>query len=102
MCWLIVHQLILSCSSSGTNGGVTMVGLASSLLGGTFVGITYFLTQLVFVNDLDISAPQWPIIAFGGLAGLLGSIVDSYLGATMQFSGKNITLLLQLIGVLKR
>uniref|UniRef100_A0A8C2W640 Transmembrane protein 19 n=1 Tax=Chinchilla lanigera TaxID=34839 RepID=A0A8C2W640_CHILA len=71
----------------GTNGGVTVVGLASSLLGGTFVGITYFLTQLVFVNDLDISAPQWPIIIFGGLAGLLGSIVDSYLGATMQFSG---------------
>uniref|UniRef100_A0A8C2VYX9 Transmembrane protein 19 n=1 Tax=Chinchilla lanigera TaxID=34839 RepID=A0A8C2VYX9_CHILA len=71
----------------GTNGGVTVVGLASSLLGGTFVGITYFLTQLVFVNDLDISAPQWPIIVFGGLAGLLGSIVDSYLGATMQFSG---------------
>lgn len=77
-----------------------MVGLASSLLGGTFVGITYFLTQLVFVNDLDISAPQWPIIAFGGLAGLLGSVIDSYLGATMQFTGKNITLLLQLIGVL--
>lgn len=79
-----------------------MVGLASSLLGGTFVGITYFLTQLVFVNDLDISAPQWPIIAFGGLAGLLGSVVDSYLGATMQFTGKNIILLLHLIGVLKK
>ncbi|XP_073940031.1 transmembrane protein 19 isoform X3 [Castor canadensis] len=71
----------------GTNGGVTMVGFACSLLGGTFVGITYYLTQLVFVNDLDISAPQWPIIAFGGLAGLLGSVVDSYLGATMQFTG---------------
>ncbi|XP_027248188.1 transmembrane protein 19 isoform X3 [Cricetulus griseus] len=71
----------------GTNGGVTVVGLASSLLGGTFVGLAYFLTQLVFVSDLDISAPQWPIIAFGGLAGLLGSVVDSYLGATMQFSG---------------
>lgn len=71
----------------GTNGGVTIVGLASSLLGGASVGVAYFLTQLVFVNDLDISAPQWPIIAFGGLAGLLGSIVDSYLGATMQFTG---------------
>lgn len=71
----------------GTNGGVTAVGLASSLLGGTFVGLAYFLTQLVFVNDLDISAPQWPIIAFGGVAGLFGSLVDSFLGATMQFSG---------------
>ncbi|XP_011905113.1 PREDICTED: transmembrane protein 19 isoform X4 [Cercocebus atys] len=71
----------------GTNGGVTVVGLVSSLLGGTFVGIAYFLTQLIFVNDLDISAPQWPIIAFGGLAGLLGSIVDSYLGAIMQYTG---------------
>lgn len=71
----------------GTNGGVTAVGLVSSLLGGTSVGLAYFLTQLVFVNDLDISAPQWPLIAFGGLAGLLGSIVDSFLGATMQFSG---------------
>ncbi|XP_032151647.1 transmembrane protein 19 isoform X2 [Sapajus apella] len=71
----------------GTNGGVTVMGLVSSLLGGTFVGIAYFLTQLTFVNDLDISAPQWPIIVFGGLAGLLGSIVDSYLGATMQYTG---------------
>lgn len=71
----------------GTNGGVTVVGLASSLLGGTFVGLAYFLTQLVFVSDLDISAPQWPIIVFGALAGFLGSVVDSYLGATMQFSG---------------
>lgn len=67
------------------------MGLASSLLGGTFVGLAYFLTQLVFVNDLDISAPQWPIIAFGGVAGLFGSLVDSFLGATMQFSGKTVS-----------
>ncbi|XP_066490082.1 transmembrane protein 19 [Tiliqua scincoides] len=71
----------------GTNGGVTFVGIIASLLGGTFVGVAYFISQLVFVNDLDISAPQWPIIVFGGMAGLLGSIIDSYLGATMQYSG---------------
>ncbi|NXK53810.1 TMM19 protein, partial [Chauna torquata] len=71
----------------GTNGGITLVGLLSSLLGGMTVGIAYFITQLIFVSDLDVSAPQWPIIVFGAAAGLLGSIVDSYLGATMQYSG---------------
>ncbi|NWS99440.1 TMM19 protein, partial [Mionectes macconnelli] len=71
----------------GTNGAITLVGLLSSLLGGMSVGIAYFITQLIFVTDLEISAPQWPIIVFGAAAGLLGSIVDSYLGATMQYSG---------------
>ncbi|XP_063179006.1 transmembrane protein 19 isoform X1 [Chroicocephalus ridibundus] len=71
----------------GTNGAVSFVGLLSSLLGGMAVGIAYFITQLIFVTDLEISAPQWPIIVFGAAAGLLGSIVDSYLGATMQYSG---------------
>ncbi|XP_030303724.1 transmembrane protein 19 isoform X1 [Calypte anna] len=71
----------------GTNGGITLVGLLSSLLGGMAVGIAYFITQLIFVSDLEISAPQWPLIVFGAAAGLLGSIVDSYLGATMQYSG---------------
>ncbi|XP_071408316.1 transmembrane protein 19 isoform X1 [Pithys albifrons albifrons] len=71
----------------GTNGAITFIGLLSSLLGGMAVGIAYFITQLIFVTDLEISAPQWPIIVFGAAAGLLGSIVDSYLGATMQYSG---------------
>lgn len=66
------------------------MGLISSLLGGMTVGIAYFVTQLIFVTDLEISAPQWPIIVFGAAAGLLGSIVDSYLGATMQYSGKSL------------
>lgn len=74
----------------GTNGGITVIGLISSLLGGTVVGVAYFITQQIFVSDLDISAPQWPVIMFGAAAGLLGSIVDSYLGATMQYSGKKI------------
>lgn len=42
------------------------------------------------MTDLEMSAPQWPIIVFGAAAGLLGSIVDSYLGATMQYSGKSL------------
>ncbi|XP_051886708.1 transmembrane protein 19 isoform X2 [Pristis pectinata] len=71
----------------GTNGGVTLVGLVASLLGGTVVGLAYLLTQFMFVEDLDSSPPQWPVVLYGAAAGFLGSILDSYLGATMQYSG---------------
>ncbi|XP_060889980.1 transmembrane protein 19 [Labrus mixtus] len=72
---------------AGTNGGVTPVGLAASFLGGVSVGAAYFLTQLLFVSDLHLADPQWPIMVYGGLAGLLGSMLDSFLGAHMQYSG---------------
>ncbi|XP_036373874.1 transmembrane protein 19-like [Megalops cyprinoides] len=72
---------------AGTNGGVTPVGLVASLLGGMTVGVAYFITQLLFVRDLNLAAPQWPVIIYGAMAGLLGSILDSLLGASMQYSG---------------
>lgn len=52
------------------------------------MGVAYFVTQLLFVSDLEISAPQWPIILYAAMAGLLGSVLDSYLGAIMQYSGE--------------
>ncbi|XP_061109046.1 transmembrane protein 19 [Conger conger] len=72
---------------TGTNGGVTPVGLVASWLGGMTVGVAYFITQLLLVKDLDLAAPQWPIVVYGGAAGLLGSMLDSVLGAIMQYSG---------------
>lgn len=62
-----------------------------SFLGGIAIGLTYFLVVYYVVdrNILAASPPQWPIIIFGGVAGLLGSIIDSLLGATLQFSGLN-------------
>ncbi|XP_028305059.1 transmembrane protein 19 [Gouania willdenowi] len=72
---------------AGTNGGVTPVGLVASFLGGATVGGAYFLTQLLLVGDLHQADPQWPIVVYGGVAGLLGSMIDSFLGAHMQFSG---------------
>ncbi|NP_001187622.1 transmembrane protein 19 [Ictalurus punctatus] len=72
---------------AGTNGGVTIVGLLASFLGGATVGTAYFISQLLLVSDLHMAAPQWPIVAYGAVAGLLGSLLDSLLGAVMQYSG---------------
>lgn len=76
----------------GTNGGVTLIGLLVSLLGGLAVGLTYFLTLYYTVdsNILSKSPPQWPLIVFGALGGLFGSVIDSLIGATLQFSGQDI------------
>ena len=84
----------LKCSSlfpPGTNGGVTAVGLLASFLGGLTVGVAYYVTQLLLVGDLNMADSQWPIMVYAGMAGLLGSMLDSFLGAHMQYSGGNNT-----------
>lgn len=68
---------------------MTTIGLVASFVGGLMVGAAYFITQLLLVNDLHTSDPQWPIILYGGVAGLVGSMLDSFLGAHMQYSGRN-------------
>ena len=84
--YIATDQICLS--PAGTNGGVTPVGLLASLLGGVAVGGAFFISQILFVNDLHLAVPQWPLILYGGLAGLLGSGLDSLLGAKLQYSGK--------------
>ena len=70
----------------GTNGGITMVGLACSLAGGLLIGASYYFALLVF-SITDSCTPQWIIVIIAGTAGLLGSLIDSLLGATLQYSG---------------
>ena len=76
----------------GTNGGVTTVGLACSIAGGALLGLTHFLTLLVFWNDRGLPTEvsrvaQLELVWVGAIAGLVGSLLDSLLGATLQFSG---------------
>ena len=72
----------------GTNGGVTAVGVACSIAGGAVIGFSHFLTLLVFWREGDFS---WlsgvELVWIGAASGLIGSLVDSVLGATLQFSG---------------
>lgn len=76
-------------SISGTNGGISFVGTLASLVGGLIVGTAFYITLVLLANEnyLVSSPPQWPLILIGGLLGVIGSMVDSFLGATVQYSG---------------
>ncbi|UCE05667.1 MAG: DUF92 domain-containing protein [bacterium] len=64
----------------GTSGGVTLLGLAGGLLGSyLIVLIGSFVT-----TRYDNVAPAMVLFAFIVGAGLVGSIVDSIMGATIQ------------------
>ena len=76
----------------GTNGGVTLIGTLCSIAGGLIVGISYWITEVIFINlsntDTQLSPwSQYPYVIIGASAGLFGSLVDSLLGATVQFTG---------------
>lgn len=75
----------------GTNGAVSPMGLLVSVAGGLFVGLGYWLGIVLGADPviLQSTPSQWPVILYGGLAGLLGSLIDSILGATVQFSGQH-------------
>merc|ERR1712096_76878 len=66
----------------GTNGGVSPVGLLTSLLGGLVIGFAYFVGVMMSAAsmDLELAPNQMLIILVGGLGGLLGSVLDSLIG----------------------
>lgn len=79
----------------GTNGGVTWTGFAASLAGGLFMGLVFWsmgaisprLYTVPFQQEPALG--QWSLVLLGAAAGLLGSLLDSVLGATVQFTGFN-------------
>ncbi len=70
----------------GTSGGVSPLGTAATALGGLVIGLTVWLllgARALFESGFNWLAYWW-VIPVGLVAGLLGSLADSLLGATVQ------------------
>ncbi|KIJ67257.1 hypothetical protein HYDPIDRAFT_84225 [Hydnomerulius pinastri MD-312] len=70
----------------GTNGGISVGGTLASAIGGSIVGLTQF-GSLIAENsacraEWTVLLPQ--LIGWGTAAGIVGSMLDSLLGATVQ------------------
>ncbi|KAI8987904.1 integral membrane protein DUF92-domain-containing protein [Mycotypha africana] len=68
----------------GTNGGVSVLGFIASLAGGAFVGAATSLT--LYLEQRSCFGFAYEYIILGSMAGMIGSLVDSILGATVQES----------------
>eukprot|EP00879_Flechtneria_rotunda_P016238 GHRR01016989.1.p1 GENE.GHRR01016989.1~~GHRR01016989.1.p1 ORF type:complete len:246 (+),score=57.46 GHRR01016989.1:54-740(+) len=77
----------------GTHGAVTLLGLSGAAAGGLLVGLVFYCGTLlspsswVFHAQRAVAMAQWRLIPLGLIAGLFGSLLDSLLGAILQFTG---------------
>jgi uncharacterized membrane protein len=78
----LVTSLFFRVVPPGTNGGMSLLGTIASFLGGSFIGFVFFLFSYALSDPPTV--PQYPMIFVGSLCGVLGSLFDSLLGATLQ------------------
>ncbi|KAM7276030.1 hypothetical protein ACFE04_017896 [Oxalis oulophora] len=72
----------------GTNGGITKLGLLAAGAAGAFIGLSFVLVGFFTTKcTYDVALKQLLVIPVATFAGLIGSLIDSLLGATLQFSG---------------
>ena len=79
----------------GTNGGVSLWGTIASGAGGLLTGVGYFCCAYFTSTQRQWrDAPsQLDLVWVATVAGVIGSVVDSLLGATVQYSGWSVVCL---------
>jgi len=110
----LVTSLFLRTVPPGTNGGMSALGTTASAAGGLFIGAVSYafflndnsnsnfnlwnflssssssssssLSSSTVLSGAGAAPAQYPMILFGLLCGLIGSLFDSLLGATLQAS----------------
>ncbi|KAF8452072.1 integral membrane protein DUF92-domain-containing protein [Boletus edulis BED1] len=71
---------------AGTNGGISLGGTIASAIGGCIIGLAQFVSLVV---ENSVCRAEWTsllltLVGWGTAAGILGSMLDSFLGATLQ------------------
>ncbi|MBP1989286.1 DUF92 domain-containing protein [Paenibacillus eucommiae] len=64
--------------AAGTSGGITWLGTGASAVGGLFIGVMVWLFAHLDAVQLV------PLLFIGMMAGLIGALSDSWLGAILQ------------------
>lgn len=71
--------------AAGTNGGISVLGTTAGLAGGLFMGLSFWAVEVLEGRWGGSLPVLWWHAAFLGLiAGAVGNLIDSLLGATLQ------------------
>lgn len=73
----LITSLLLREVPHGTNGGLSLLGTLASTAGGLFIGLCYYALS-------GLESSQIPPIYLATACGFFGSLIDSFLGATLQ------------------